>query len=134
MTAANLWADFGPAVYRVWANYWLAANCAPPPIRLHKPTLSGGALFLAPVGSPWVRGFVKAHTNDAEFIFENQGEELPNWDPSNYGLWGSFSAIRRTNIPQPLGRPVLPVALPKPPDPHELRDVRDAQRRRSRNR
>lgn len=124
MTEANLWTVFAPAVYIAWANYWLAAKYSPPPLRLHKPTASGGAVFLAPVGSPWVREFVEAHRNDTEFYFENQGEELVSGDPNHLGTWGSFSAIWRTALPEPVGRPMLPMPLPRTPEYRELRRQR----------
>lgn len=124
MTTANLWAALGPEVYRLWSTYWLAAGWAPPPIRLAKPTMTGGAVFHVPLASPWVRQFVEAHQHDPVYIFENQGEELPSSDVSNLGTWGSFSAVRRSDIPQPLGRPVLPQALPTYPSPADLREIR----------
>ena len=118
MTAATLWTTMAPEVYRVWSDYWLGSGFAPPPIRLHKPTLSGGAVFICPVGSPWVRGFVQANQEHAQLFFENQGDEVADSDPGNFGFWGAFSAIYRTDIGQPQGRPVVPVPLsplPKPP-------------------
>lgn len=121
MTDASLWTKFAPAVYAAWANYWLSAKYAPPPIKLHKPSLDGGAVFLVPVSSPWVREFVEAHRNDPEFIFENQGDELVSGDGAHLGNWGAFSALWRTAQPQPLGRPVLPMPLPRSPEFRELR-------------
>jgi hypothetical protein len=124
MTTAGLWAEFAPAVYAVWANYWLSAGNVPPPLRIHKPTASGGAVFLAPVGSAWVRRFITAHHDDPEFYFENQGDELANFDHNNLGIWGAFSAMRRADVPAPVGVPLLPMPLPTPPDAQMLRSIR----------
>lgn len=124
MSSVDTWTVLGPTVYAAWAGYWLSAKRQPPPLRIHKACANGGAVFLAPLGSPWVREFVEAHRNDPEIYFENQGEELVSGDGIHLGTWGAFSAVWKAALPLPAGMPLLPMPLPKTPDYRQVRRER----------
>lgn len=97
-----------------WDEYWRSKNCAPPPLVAYKPTISGGVLMLAPLPAPWVRDFVSAQDTHPEIAYETQGETLTEGSNQFLGSWAAFSAIHRSSIPTPKGRPVLPLALTRP--------------------
>jgi hypothetical protein len=113
--------DLGPLVFEQWSAFWRNHNCAPPPLIAYKPTLNGGIIMLAPLPAPWGRDFVTAQTTDPEIAYETQGETLVESSPQYLGTWTGFTAIKRTDIPKPIGRPVLPMAMPKVPDVAELK-------------
>ena len=119
--SANVWTELCPAVFATWSNYWHGRNCAAPPLVAYKPTMSGGIIMLAPLPAPWVREFVQAHETDTAVLYESQGETLAEGSPQYLGVWAAFSAIHRSAIPQPKGRPVLPMAIPKLPNVAEMK-------------
>lgn len=113
--------DLAPAVFQKWANYWRGHNFAAPPLVVYRQTLSGAIILVAPVAAPWVRDFVESHASDLDVLLESQGETLTEGNPRYLGTWAALSATFRDDIKPPAGRPVLPAALPRIPDVHELK-------------
>lgn len=79
------------SVYSVWSDFWASRNSLTPGLHFWKATLSGGAVFIAPVGLSEVSAFVETQAKNSAFYFINQGTALIDeirW----LGHWCAFSA------------------------------------------
>ena len=75
--------------------------------------MSGGVVFITPLGMPDLTGFIEAMKDHPALYIQGQGEELT--DPLTwFGRWSGVSADIR--VPNPAAQPRVMPPMPARPD------------------
>ena len=107
-----------PAFWQAWSEYWMAKVGWVPPFHRYKNTMSGGVVFITPLGMPDLADFIEAMKDHPALYIQGQGEELT--DASKwFGRWSGISADIR--VINPAGQPRVMPPMPARPDWDMLR-------------
>jgi hypothetical protein len=98
-----------PAFWQAWSEYWMAKAGWVPPLHRYKNTMSGGVVFITPLGMPDLEDFLEVMKEHPALHIQGQGEELTN-PLSWFGRWSGISVDIRVHdqSTQPRVMPPMP--------------------------